>query len=105
MKEQPRTSFRAAPHTSGETAVKLKDYLEAGLVEATNSYEAWESLRSTDTPLEIGDILENELGEIRIYKYVGFESAKWILPETKPAMEVIPAAAGIPTAETAAGKI
>jgi len=29
----------------------------------------------------VGDILETELGEIQLYKYVGFEEAKWIVPE------------------------
>jgi hypothetical protein len=98
MKDHARQSFRSAPHTSGETAVKLKDYIEAGSVEAANVYEAWESLRSSESPLEVGDILETELGQIRICKYVGFEAAKWILPEVKAPAEPIPAAGEVSTA-------
>lgn len=111
MKEQSRLSFRAAPHTSGETAVKLKDYVEAGSVSAESTYEAWESLRTTDQPLEVGDILESEVGGIKICKYIGFEDAKWIVPEVKPgpdgqpALSAEPVTAGVPTPDAAAGKL
>jgi hypothetical protein len=100
MKEQARLSFRAAPHTSGETAVKLKDYVEGETIEALNTYEAWESMRAGGTPLEVGDILESELGGIKICKYIGFEDARWILPEVKPGPEQ-----AAPTADAAAGKL
>lgn len=83
MKDTPRQNFRWAPHTSGVTQAKLKDFEQAGSVEAENTYEAWQLLKETEAALEIGDILETELGEIRIFKYVGFEEAKWILPESK----------------------
>lgn len=86
MKDTPRQNFRWAPHTSGVTAVKLKDYEEAGSVDAGNTYEAWELLKGTDAALQVGDILETELGEIRLYKYVGFEEAKWIVPEQAAAI-------------------
>lgn len=111
MKEQSRLSFRAAPHTSGETAVKLKDYVESGSVDADSTYEAWESLRSTQQPLEVGDILESELGGIKICKYIGFEDAKWVVPEVKPTLEgltAIPADSvnvPSPTPDAAAGKL
>lgn len=105
MKEQTRLSFRAAPHMSGETAVKLKDYVEAESIEAVNTYEAWEMLRATERPLEVGDILESELGEIQICKYIGFDVAKWILPEVKPGMEAMTVGAGNPTRDTAEGKL
>ena len=105
MKEQSRLSFRAAPHTSGETAVKLKDYIEGGSGEAASAYEVWESLRGTEQPLEVGDILESDLGGIKICKYIGFEDAKWILPEVKPAAEPETVAAGAPTQDAAAGKL
>ena len=105
MKEQARLSFRAAPHTSGESAAKLKDYVEAESIEALNTYEAWELLRATERPLEVGDILESELGAIKICKYIGFDDAKWILPEVKPVIDVIPVTAGAPTPDAASGKI
>ena len=96
MKEQARLSFRAAPHTSGETAVKLKDYIEA-----VNTYEAWERLRATELPLQVGDILESELGGIKICKYIGFDDAKWIIPDVKPAADPLPA----PILETTASEL
>jgi hypothetical protein len=105
MKEHVRLSFRAAPHTSGETAVKLKDYVEAGTIEAVNTYEAWELLRATELPLEVGDILENELGGIKICKYIGFDDAKWMIPEVKPGMDSVAVAAGAPTADSDTGKL
>lgn len=105
MKDQARLSFRAAPHTSGETAVKLKDYAEADSVEASSTYEAWELLRSSESPLQVGDVLEDELGAIRICKYIGFEDAKWILPEVKPGSEAVPVTVGSPMTEAAAGKL
>jgi len=43
----------------------------------------------------VGDILEMDAGELRIYKYVGFEEAQWQVPEVKPA---IPADASMPGA-------
>jgi len=98
MKEQARLSFRSAPHTSGETAVKLKDYVEADSIEAVSTYEAWELLRATERPLEIGDILESELGAIKICKYIGFDDAKWIVPDVKPPAEPLPVFAAEATA-------
>jgi hypothetical protein len=35
--------------------------------------------------LTVGDLLEAENGALRICKYVGFESASWLVPETKSA--------------------
>ncbi|MBM3785817.1 MAG: hypothetical protein FJW30_15750 [Acidobacteria bacterium] len=82
MKDHVRARFRNAPHTSGESPAKLIDYVESGKVEAANAYEAWESLRGSEDALQVGDLLETELGALKIYKYVGFEDAKWIVPET-----------------------
>jgi len=80
MKEAPRQHFRSAPHVSGAADVKRKDYEEGGQIEAANEYAAWESLRASDQPLQIGDLLEVETGELRICKYIGFERAAWVLP-------------------------
>jgi hypothetical protein len=96
MKDTPRQHFRWAPHTSGVTSVKLRDFEESGTIEARNVYAAWQSLKESEQPLDIGDLLETELGEIRIYKYVGFEEAKWIVPEVKSGFEGVPLALGVP---------
>ena len=80
MKDVPRQQFRWAPHTSGVTVVKPKDYEPAASVEALTTYAAWMELRASATPLDIGDILEAE-GELRILKYIGFEEARWYVPE------------------------
>lgn len=96
MKENDRQRFRWAPHTSGATLVKPKEYEEAGAVEAASVYTAWSALNKTGQPLAIGDLLAGPDGEIRILKYIGFEEARWLLPETKPPdeLQVMSAAAG-----------
>jgi hypothetical protein len=80
MRETPRQSFRWAPHTSGVTVLKPKDFEEAGAVDARSFYDAWTLLRGTGSAVEVGDVLESESGELRICKYVGFEEARWEAP-------------------------
>jgi len=87
MKESARQQFRWAPHTIGVSKVKPKDYEIINSIEAVNVYAAWMALKETENALRVGDILEIEGGELRIYKYVGFEEAEWQLPEAKPAVE------------------
>jgi hypothetical protein len=81
MKENPRQQFRWSPHVSGAANVKPKDYEPSGEVEAENEYAAWALLRSSETPLMVGDLLEFSTGQLRICKYVGFEEAIWFVPE------------------------
>lgn len=100
MKDGPRQQFRWAPHVSGSAAAKPKDYDPGGEIEAANEYEAWQSLRATGQPLGLGDLLENERGELRICKYVGFDAANWVVPEPKPRAE-----AGVPEPSPAAGAV
>lgn len=87
MKDGPRQQFRWAPHVSGSAAAKPRDYEPGGEIEAANEYDAWQALRATEQPLELGDLLENERGELRICKYVGFDAATWVVPEPKPRAE------------------
>lgn len=87
MKESPRQQFRAAPHVSGNAAVKPRDYEPRGEVQALHEYDAWRILRESDKPLEVGDLLETEDGRLRICKYVGFEPAQWVIPEVRPHAE------------------
>ena len=81
MKDAPKQQFRWAPHVSGAASVKPKDYEPAGEVEAENEYAAWLVLRNSERPLVVGDLLETSNGELRICKYVGFEEARWFVPE------------------------
>lgn len=105
MREEKRQQFRWAPHTSGTTAVKPKDYVEAGVVEAANVYSLWAELKESASPLDVGDLVEVPGGELRICKYVGFEEAKWVLPEVKTGIELDapPAAGGTPMTGMSAG--
>jgi hypothetical protein len=82
MKDTPRQQFRWAPHVSGVANVKPKDYEPSGEVDAENEYAAWALLRDSETPLSVGDILELPAGQLRICKYVGFDEARWFVPET-----------------------
>ena len=87
MKESPRQHFRWAPHVSGAANVKRRDYDESGQIEAANEYAAWEQMKSTERPLDVGDLLETDNGELRICKYIGFEAAAWVLPPVEPAAD------------------
>jgi len=86
MKDAPRQQFRWAPHTSGVTIVKPKDYELGNTVDAPTAYAAWIALKGSSTELSVGDILESE-GELRILKYIGFEEARWFVPEPLPPKE------------------
>ena len=35
----------------------------------------------------VGDLLESEDGTLRIFEFVGFEEAQWVLPEVKPELQ------------------
>lgn len=84
LKDAPRQHFRWAPHSSGVSIVKMKDYEKASTVEADSPYGAWLSLRNSDQALQVGDLLEMESGELRICKYIGFEEARWYVPDPSP---------------------
>jgi hypothetical protein len=103
LREHLREQFRWAPHTSGATSVKPRDYTEAGTLEAATPYAAWIQLRDTPAPLEIGDLLEVPGGELLIHKYVGFEEARWSLPGISSGVETeAPPPATAPSAGTPA---
>ena len=96
LKDHLRQQVRSAPHVSGTALVKPRDYQplpeEEGPahfpVEAASPYAAFFALRDSGTPLQVGDLLEAEDGSMRIFKFVGFEDAQWVLPEAKPAVEI-----------------
>jgi hypothetical protein len=81
LKDSQRQQFRWAPHTSGLTVVKPKDYEKDTVIDADTPYAAWLALRETEQALQVGDLVEQEGGSLRIYKYIGFEEARWYVPE------------------------
>lgn len=81
LKEAPRQQFRWAPHTPGVTIVKLKDYEPAEVIEAATPYALWLALRETEKAIAVGDLIEVRGAELRILKYIGFEEARWYVPE------------------------
>jgi len=83
LKENLRQQFQWAPHASGTTSVKPRDYRADGAVEAPGTYAAWASLQGTERALNVGDLLENGEGQLFICKYVGFEEARWAVPEAQ----------------------
>jgi hypothetical protein len=83
LKDHLRQPFRSAPHVSGTAMVKLRDYEPGEMVEAGSPYAAFFALRDSARPLEVGDLLEDENGNLRICKFVGFEEAHWVQPELK----------------------
>jgi hypothetical protein len=90
MKDLPRQHFRWAPHVSGAANIKPKDYEPSDEVQADNEYAAWALLRNSERPLNVGDLLELPSGQLRICKYVGFEEARWILPEVPVPESAVP---------------
>jgi hypothetical protein len=96
MKDTPRQQFRWAPHVSGAANVRLKDYEPSLEVDAENEYAAWALLRGSETPLMVGDLLELPDGTLRICKYVGFDEARWFIPESH-----IPEVVGAPVQNAA----
>jgi hypothetical protein len=95
LKESQRQQFRWAPHTAGVTIAKPRDYEPGASVEAASPYAVWLALRDGAEALQVGDLLETEGGELRIYKYIGFEEARWFVPEQAPqSTELTSAASG-----------
>lgn len=84
LRDHERQRFRWAPHTSGTSTVKAKDYEKIAGIESPTEYGAWLALRDAGTPLHVGDLLETEDGSLRICKYIGFEEALWFVPEVRP---------------------
>jgi hypothetical protein len=87
LKDKEQHQFRWAPHTSGAASVKPRDYEQDGIIQAPSVYAAWLGLRELGVPLRVGDLLESEAGDLRICKYVGFEEARWVIPEAKQGAE------------------
>ena len=83
LKDHLRQQFRFAPHMSGTATLKVKDYAQGDTIEASSPYSAFFQMKETGTPLEVGDLLEAEGGGLRIFKYVGFEEAQWMVVEDK----------------------
>jgi len=81
LQESHRLKFRGRPHTSGVSIANPTDYVRGTVVEGESPYAVWLALRATPEALQVGDILENPSGELRICKYIGFEEARWFVPE------------------------
>lgn len=107
LRDHLRQNFRFAPHVSGAASLKPRDYgyqigsdpgaESSEMVQAESPYAAYFNLRGSERPLEVGDVLESlETGELRIFKFVGFEEARWVLPEPKP--EQVPETEGVSAA-------
>ena len=90
LREHLKQTFRNAAHVSGAAQVKLRDYVPESeeTLAADTPYAAYFALKESPAPLQPGDLLETEDGTLRIYKFVGFEPAQWILPEAKPQMNL-----------------
>ncbi len=96
LKDHLRQQFRSAPHVSGAASIKPRDYVPGFLpgepaaefigetLAASSPYAAYFDRQDSDAPLQPGDVLEDEAGALRIFKFVGFEEARWALPEPAP---------------------
>jgi|HubBroStandDraft_6_1064221.scaffolds.fasta_scaffold373871_1 hypothetical protein len=84
LRESARQQFRWAPHIAGVSIVKSRDYEPASTIEAASPYAAWLMLREGEDALQVGDVLESPAGDLRIFKYIGFEEARWFVAEPIP---------------------
>jgi hypothetical protein len=89
LRESMKEQFRWAAHTGGAAAAKPKDYAADTEVEAATPYALWSRMKGEGRDLCPGDVLEairedGLPGELEIFKYIGFEPAKWWIPEPKP---------------------
>jgi hypothetical protein len=96
LKDHLRQQFRFAPHMSGTATLKAKDYAPGDTIDASSPYAAFFQMKDSGTPLEVGDLLESE-GGLRVFKYVGFEEAQWMVVEdredkSEKAADALPAA-------------
>jgi hypothetical protein len=83
LKDSVHQQFRFAPHVSGAAVIKERDYEPSTAIDAPTPYAAFFAQRDMGSALLVGDVLETETGELRIFKYVGFEEARWFVPEPK----------------------
>lgn len=105
LRDHLRNQVRFAPHVSGTASVKPRDYQppdpEKDQIEAPTPYAAFFALKDTATPLDVGDLLESAAdGSLRIFKFVGFEEARWAVPEPKPDAPASPSGPGHVNDET-----
>ena len=90
IRESMKEPFRWQAHTGGAAVVKPKDYEPAEeVIEAATPYALWTSMKADNRALCPGDVLETVKedgipGELQIFKYIGFEPAKWWIAEPKP---------------------
>lgn len=105
IRETMREQFRWQAHTGGAAVVKPKDYEADCEAEAATPYALWNAMKAEGKALCPGDVLETikedgTQGELQIFKYIGFEPAKWWIAEPKleqkGKFEGEPAAAGAP---------
>jgi len=97
LREDRRQQFRSTPHTSGVSVIRPKDYeKEAQVFEAVSAYSAWATLRNSERPLKVGDVLEDDKGVLFICKYTGFDEAHWAVPEPVSAAGVVDASLPMP---------
>ena len=82
LKDHLRQQFRFAPHMSGTATLKARDYVPGDTIDASSPYAAFFQMKDAGTPLEVGDLLESE-GGLRVFKYVGFEEAQWMVVEDR----------------------
>jgi hypothetical protein len=97
LKDHLRQQFRYAAHVSGAANLKPRDYEVAGDVEGSSPYAAYFLLKDTEVALQPGDLLEAPDQSLRIYKYVGFEEARWVLPEAKTEEPAVTASSTAPS--------
>jgi len=93
LKDGLRAQFRNATPKPGPLELHRRDYTPGQEIEAASPYAAWKWSRdeSGAEPIQVGDVLEAESGELLLCRYAGFEEARWRAPAPAPAEAVVEA--------------
>ena len=98
--------FRSAAPREKPYRLRVMDYDEGEVIEASTPYAVWkqlqegEGLSETKRPFGVGDVLQSDESELLVLNYWGFDEARWRTPEENAADERLQALAASAGAES-----
>ena len=98
--------FRNATPREKPYHLRVRDYDEGEVIEASTPYLVWKQLQEdegaseTKRPFGVGDGLQSDESELLVLNYWGFDEARWRTPEENAADERLQALAASAGAES-----
>jgi hypothetical protein len=91
LRESLVQRFRESAPKPKPYGLQLRDYEEAGEVEAAGPYGAWKQLQEGAEgralrQFGVGDAIESEEGDLIVLNYWGFDDAAWCVAEAADAI-------------------